>query len=118
MDKNKGKDTEKAKRSSGSELKEWIEAIIIGFIALYIVQNIWRPVLISRFDAHSDETQGATILSIESQAKSLSTMIIAPLLGLSVDFARINNIGAHEFWPIGLLGFIIAIIFFLTSFKR
>ena len=36
-------------------------------------ERFWRPVLISRFYAHSDEAQGATVLSIESQAKSLST---------------------------------------------
>ena len=91
----------------------WI--MIAGFVALYIVQNLWRPVLISRFDSHSDEAKGATVLSIESQAKSLSTMIIAPVLGLAIDFVRNHGIGVSEFWPIGVFGVFIALGFFLTA---
>jgi len=91
----------------------WI--MIAGFVGLYVIQNIWRPVLISRFDAHSDEAKGATVLSIESQAKSSTTMIIAPVLGLAIDFARDHGIGASEFWPMGVLGAVIAIGFFLTA---
>lgn len=92
-------------------------AIITGFAILYVLQNIWRPVLISRFDAHSDEAKGATVLSIESQAKSLSTMIIAPVLGLSIDVMRDYSVGVSEFWPVALLGVIIAVGFFITARK-
>jgi hypothetical protein len=88
--------------------------MISGFIVLYVLQNLWRPVLISRFDAHSDEAKGSTILSIESQAKTLSTMILAPLLGLAIDTARVHSIGASEFWPIAASGALIALGFFLT----
>jgi hypothetical protein len=91
----------------------WI--MIAGFVVLYIIQNLWRPVLISRFDAHSDKEKGATILSIESQAKSLSTMIIAPPLGFAIDLARNHGIGSSEFWPVGVLGALIALGFFLTG---
>jgi len=91
--------------------------MIAGFVVLYTVQNLWRPVLISRFDAHSEESKGATVLSIESQAKSLSTMAIAPVLGLAVDLCRIHRIGASEFWPVGVLGFFIALAFYLTGKK-
>lgn len=94
----------------------WI--MIIGFIALYIVQNLWRPVLISRFDVHSDEAKGATVLSIESQAKSIATMIIAPLLGFTVDMVKVGGpVGAAggEFWPVGVIGLILALGFLLTA---
>jgi len=91
----------------------WI--MITGFAVLYVMQNIWRPILISRFAAHSDEARGATVLSIESQAKSLSTMIIAPLLGLAIDIVRYRAIGASEFWPLGVLGAALALGFFLTA---
>lgn len=94
----------------------WI--MIAGFVLLYIIQNIWRPLLISRFGEHSQESMGATILSIESQAKSLSTMIIAPLLGLTIDIAGSSHIGSSEFWPLGVIGAIIASVFFLTGRKR
>jgi MFS family permease len=91
----------------------WV--MITGFIMVYVMQNLWRPILISRFDAHSDEAKGATVLSIESQAKSVSTMIIAPMLGLAIDMARYRGIGASEFWPLGVLGAVIAIGFFLSA---
>jgi MFS family permease len=91
----------------------WI--VIALFVLFYVIQNFWRPILISRFDEHSDETKGATVLSIESQAKSAATMIIAPVLGLAVDLARYHGIGASEFWPVGVLGAAITIGFFLTA---
>ena len=92
--------------------------MIVGFVALYILQNIWRPVLISRFNANTDNFQGATVLSIESQAKSVSTMLIAPFLGLAIDLAREHGIGASEFWPVGILGLGIGLGFFLTAKRR
>jgi len=94
----------------------WI--MITGFVMLYIVQNLWRPVLISRFVAHSDEAKGATVLSIESQAKSLSTMIMAPVMGLAIDLVRNQDIGTSEFLPISVFGILIALGFFLTAKKN
>ena len=91
----------------------WI--MIMAFVLFYVIQNIWRPVLISRFDEHSDETRGATVLSIESQAKSSATMVLAPMLGLAVDLARYNGMGASPFWPVGVLGGMIAVGFYLTA---
>lgn len=85
--------------------------MILVFAAFYVVQNFWRPILISRVNAHCQATQGATVLSIESQAKSLSTMILAPLLGLGVEAARQNGMGGSEFWPVGLVGGGIALAF-------
>jgi len=93
-------------------------SMILIFVILYIVQNFWRPVLISRFNVHCEESRSATVLSIESQAKSLSTMILAPLIGLGVDFARSHYVGASEFWPIGIFGFMIALAFLLSAQKH
>ncbi len=76
---------------------------IVTFVGLYLTQNFWRPILISRFDAFAGESHGATILSIESQAKSLSTMVVAPLLGVVVDFLKANS-SMGEFWPVGVIG--------------
>ena len=91
--------------------------VILGFVALYVMQNFWRPVLISRFDAHSHHTKKATILSIESQAKSVSTMIVAPILGLAIDLVKARGMCPEggEFWPIGVLGTLVALGFFLTA---
>ena len=96
---------------------EYYYVAIAGFVALYIIQNFWRPVLISRFDAHATEMSGATVLSIESQAKSLSTMIIAPVLGLTVDYVLAHGLGG-EFWPIGIIAASVALIVIVTGKKQ
>lgn len=80
---------------------------IIGFVALAALQNLWRPMQVGRFSAASDPANGATVLSIESQAKSLSAAIFAPLLGLAVDwfgiFSPPGDKGA-SFVPVALAG--------------
>jgi len=93
----------------------WFPVIIAGFVLLHVMQNLWRPVLISRFAAHSDEAMGATVLSIESQAKSVATMIIAPGLGFLVDCVTARGIGSLPFWPVAVLGAMIAVAFFVTA---
>ncbi len=78
-----------------------------GFVALAVVQNFWRPIQIGRFSAAGDPADGATVLSIESQAKSISAAVLAPLLGLAVDwfgsFGRPCSKGA-SFIPVALAG--------------
>lgn len=90
--------------------------VLVGFIGLYLIQNLWRPILISRFDAHASETRGATVLSIESQAKSTSTMLIAPLLGWTVDLVKAQSTGG-AFWPIAVTGAAIAFLMLLSERK-
>lgn len=89
--------------------------VIPIFVLLACAQNIWRPMLISRFDAHSDPGIGATLLSIESQAASLATLILAPLLGGLIDLATLweGSTTERSFWPIAIIGAIPAIIFSL-----
>ncbi|MDD5724098.1 MAG: MFS transporter [Syntrophales bacterium] len=95
---------------------KWYYLAIIGFILLYVMQNLWRPILISRFDAYATETRGATVLSIESQAKSASTTLLAPLLGITVDFATTHGFGGG-FWPVAAAGAIVALIILTTNRK-
>ena len=85
----------------------WHPAIIGLFVALAILQNFWRPGLISRFNAQSTPEMSATILSIEAQSKSLATIILAPLLGLLVD-----SVG--NFSPVGIVGTGIAVAILLA----
>ncbi len=92
--------------------------IITGFVVLYILQNLWRPVLISRFYSHSSEAQGATILSVESQSKSIATILIAPIIGMFVDFAKTNKIGETEFWPLAIVGLFLSLVFFVTAKQK
>ena len=85
----------------------WYPAIIGLFVGLAILQNFWRPGLISRFNAQSTPEMGATILSIEAQSKSLATIMLAPLLGLLVD--TVGN-----FSPVGIVGICIAVAILLA----
>jgi len=96
---------------------EYYYVAIIGFIALAIIQNLWRPMLISRFDHYASETHGATVLSIESQAKSFSTMIVAPILGAAVDFISKRQGPGGDFWPVAAIAAVFALLMLLTPLK-
>lgn len=91
-----------------------LPVLAAAFVALHVLQSVWRPILVSRFDACSRESQGATVLSIESQAQRLATMIVAPLLGWAVDWVRLGGPGG-EFWPVGVVGALAAAFFFATA---
>lgn len=96
----------------------WTGAAIAVFVLLNLLQNLFRPMHISRFDAHAGEHQGATVLSIESQAKGLAAMIIAPLLGWMVDWATGLDTGpVGGFWPIGVVGAVLAMVMIATAGK-
>lgn len=88
-------------------------AVIAGFVVLSLVQNFWGPMIVSRFETFASEAQGATVLSIRSQAKAISTMIIAPVLGVLVDFIRTHNIGG-DFWPVAAVAALISVVVLAT----
>ena len=58
---------------------------ICAYIIYYIIQNLWRPILVAIYDNHADNTEQATILSIESQAKTIGITIFAPIAGFIAD---------------------------------
>ncbi len=80
---------------------EFALGAVAVFVALAALQNIFRPILVSRFDDRSEPRFGATLLSVEAQACSLATMILAPAMGVAVDY-----FGA--LWPVGAMGTVIA----------
>jgi MFS family permease len=90
--------------------------LVAAFICLYILKNLWRPILISRFDTVSEPHEGATVLSIESQAQRAATFLMAPTIGWSIDAVQQSGLGG-EFWPIGLVGSLIGGWMFLSSRK-
>lgn len=83
---------------------------IMVFIALAMLQNMWRPMFLSRMDHHADRNLGATVLSVDSQAKSVFTTIAAPLLGFAVDHAG--------FWCVGAFGAIAVAVLLLNSRRQ
>jgi MFS family permease len=82
-----------------------------GFVLLSIIANFWRPIMVSRFANHADPSQTATVLSIESQGKSLFAALLAPLLGLAVDLMP----GGLQFLPVGVIGVVVALLILGTS---
>lgn len=63
----------------------WEAVAIGGFIALALLQNVWKPLFMARVDEASEPQLGATLFSIDSQTKSLFLVLAAPLLGWAVD---------------------------------
>ena len=94
--------------------------IITCFIFAYALQNLWRPLLLSRFDSQSAENgdKGATLFSIERQMVSITTMIIAPILGYLIDYFQTFQTGEGQFFPIAAIGIGITLVFILKSSKK
>ena len=91
--------------------------VIIAFVLLAVLQNLWRPILVSRVASHARSEQTAPVLSIESQAKSLFVAVTAPLRGWSVDWITSYD---HDlrFLPIAALGLAISAIMLLSMRSR
>ena len=64
--------------------------VFILFILLNIGSNLRRPLLLSGLVDEIEEVQRATMLSIESQLKSLALIIVAPVLGRLADVFSIR----------------------------
>lgn len=58
---------------------------IFMFVAIYIVENLRRPAGVTYFADNFKEDILSTVLSAESQAKSLYASIIAPIVGFMAD---------------------------------
>ena len=74
-------------------LLDWLPLAVVGFIALAVAQNLWRPMIVSRFHRCAPAGREATLLSIESQSNSAATMILAPVVGFLVDRSGYVSIG-------------------------
>ena len=98
-------------RFSGGKESAGLVVVILGFMAMASLQNFWRPLHIGRFDTAGDAKAGATILSLESQAKNSAGIVLAPLLGWIVDSVKASTWldGDHgKFLPVALVGVLFA----------
>ena len=95
----------------GSLAMGWHALAIAAFVCLMVIQNIWRPALVSRINAHSTPELGATVLSIEAQAMSLGTMIAAPCVGWAVD-------ATGSLWPVAAAGLLVATVGLASRIMR
>lgn len=90
--------------------------VLVAFVGLAVAQNLWRPLLVSRCADFCRENRMATLLSIESQAKSLFTCLFAPLVGWSVDLLAGYN-GDVRFLPVSLLGILVSLVIIISRKK-
>ncbi len=84
---------------------------IATFVLFYALENLWRPLIISRFNTISTEKNSSTLLSIQSQGSTLGTVILAPILGFSIHLVEKQAWGALPFWPIAIPGILFGLIF-------
>ncbi|MEZ4473492.1 MAG: MFS transporter [bacterium] len=78
---------------------------ILAFVALAVVQNLWRPIHVGRFDRDGDEAYAATTLSIESQATAGASALWAPIVGALIDHQLAAGLDPlTALWPVALLG--------------
>lgn len=61
--------------------------VIIVYLLIYMVYNLRRPLLIGYIGNLAPSEKRTTILSVESQSKSIMTAILAPLFGLIADYS-------------------------------
>ena len=88
----------------------WYFAVAAGFVAVAVFQNLWRPILVSRIAQHTDDQTMTTVLSVESQGKTLMTAVMAPLIGFAVDYAGSFSEGLR-YLPIAVLGLAVCAFF-------
>lgn len=98
-------------------------AAIVGFVVLALLENFWRPTLIARVAARTSDRVQATVLSIESQSRSIFVAAAAPLMGYLVDlFEKVahdrNYSDSFTFLPIACAGVLVTLIIFLTGSRR
>lgn len=61
--------------------------VMILYLLIYMVYNLRRPILIGYIGNIAKKDERATVLSVESQTKSIMTAIFAPLIGWIADFS-------------------------------
>jgi hypothetical protein len=62
-----------------------------------------------------DPASAATVLSLESQATGAAAIVLAPLLGVLVEAARVTDWPAHsELWPVAAVGLLACIAVLVT----
>jgi len=86
-------------------------AAVAAFVALAMVQNFWRPIIVSRVARDAGESRTATVLSIESQSRTLFTAAAAPLLGWTIGMMSEEM----RFLPLAILGIVITAIMLATD---
>ena len=87
-----------------SRLLEWTIVPVVLFMAIYLIQNMRRPIAVTVVSDRVPEGILATVLSVESQATSLFAAIAALIIGAAADAASGSvGIGILVVSAIGLI---------------
>ncbi|MEM9454881.1 MAG: MFS transporter [Myxococcota bacterium] len=89
---------------------------IAAFVLLGLLHNLFRPVLVARFDEHAPARLGATVLSVESQATSLGAVLSAPVLGIVVD--AVSTSSEVTLWPVAAVGLGLSLLMVTVGGRR
>lgn len=93
------------------EITHSMTVSIAAFVLLHALQNLWRPILLTRIDQLTNNQNSAVTLSIESQGRRLATVCFAPIFGLAIDSARAASPDAHGiYWPIAIVGIVVGLV--------
>jgi hypothetical protein len=58
---------------------------ILFFVMVFIFENLRRPICVAKIATETDKASLSTYLSVDSQLKSMATMIISPIVGIVAD---------------------------------
>lgn len=58
---------------------------ILFFVLIFVLENLRRPICVAKIASETDRSALSTYLSVDSQLKSLFTMVLSPLIGLVAD---------------------------------
>ena len=89
--------------------------VIFLYLFIYIFQNIRRPLCVDYLAGIMKKEQRATILSAESQIKSILVFIFAPLFGFIADFSG-PLVGLGSDYSIPILFVLVAIMMIVVNF--
>lgn len=94
---------------------------IAAFIAVFILLNVWKPVFVSRFHDNAENSTAATTLSIANQSKTLAIAVLAPIIGIIIDYTKSTSSSPHSlsaFWPVAAMGILAALLGLLFNISR
>lgn len=91
--------------------KEYTLIIIIIFFILYLLKDARRPLVVDVCGDCMNKNERATVMSVDSQLKSLFSIILAPLLGYTADKYSIGTL----FLIVGILIIIINRFLYVKS---
>jgi len=89
---------------------DWLVVAAVYFVLLTLLQNVRRPVFISALNAEMEKSMRATILSLDSVARSIVLAVMLPVVGMAADRFGLRSalllppLVLLAGWPLGLAG--------------